>query len=280
MDVEFVITHYQSPERLRLCLAALADSGLSGAQVVVVDSAASPPARRVVEETLPAARYVAFSSNVGFSALVNAGLARTQSPYVLIMNADVTVSEQVVSALALHLDDNPDVGMVGPRISHVGGALQYTAFAFYRPETILARRTAYGRSRRGHAELQRFTMRDEIEASIASSRPLDVDWLMGACFLLRRTAYNEIGPMDVSYFLYFEDVDYCARLWRADWKVNYLPHVQAEHVWGRGSAKTGFVGTVFNKLAWMHLRSGVRYFSRYGFALERPTSSNAVRDPA
>jgi N-acetylglucosaminyl-diphospho-decaprenol L-rhamnosyltransferase len=99
---------------------------------------------------------------------------------------------------------------------------------------------------------------------------VDVDWLMGAAFLVRRTAAEDAGPLDEEYFLYFEDVDWCLRFWERGWRVRYLPVVECLHRWSRASRKGGVLGLVSNPLARRHLRSSIRFFRRHGIYCARP----------
>ncbi|MFD1715623.1 glycosyltransferase family 2 protein [Amnibacterium flavum] len=269
-EVSVVITHYKAPDELEACLTALRvqDPSLS-LDVVVADSEAQPGVGALVERTYPGARYLAFEDNVGYAKLVNAGLAATDSEYVLVLNADVEIEQGAIVSLAAFLDENPAVGIVGPELTYKSGDHQTTAFGFYRPFTVLCRRTPIGRTALGRRELARFEMKDEVESSLRERSPLDVDWLMGAAMLVRRTAIADMGPIEERYFLYFEDVDWCLRAWQTGWRVVYLPSVRAVHGWARASKKGGLAALFTNPLTRRHVVSSITFFRLHGISVTR-----------
>jgi N-acetylglucosaminyl-diphospho-decaprenol L-rhamnosyltransferase len=276
--VSVVITHYKALDELAECLRTIADHpGSEHLEVVVADSeAGAEEAAAVVAENLPTARYLPFAANCGYAALVNAGLAVTDRPYTLILNADIQVPELLIPTLVDFLEQNTDVGMVGPAVCGRDGEHQTTAFRFYRPTTIVYRRTPLGqKTAMGRAELRRFQMAEEVAAAEQHGTPMESDWLMGAAVMVRRDAVRAVGPMDESYFLYFEDVDWCLHFWRSGWRVVHLPTVQVRHLWSRASAKGGVAALLVNPLARRHLKSAAKFFSRYGLSVKRPVIRTA-----
>jgi N-acetylglucosaminyl-diphospho-decaprenol L-rhamnosyltransferase len=268
--IAVVITHYKSPDELARSLRSLLPAGGGvDLDVVVADSEAQPGVGEIVAREFPTARYLPFDENVGYARLVNAGLKATDSEYVLVLNADVEVDREAIAGLARHLDENPRVGVVGPELTYRNGAHQTTAFAFYRPFTILARRTPVGRTRWGRRELARFELKSEVPAALAEKTPLDVDWLMGAAMLVRRDLIERIGGVEERYFLYFEDVDWCLRSWHAGYKVVYLPTVRATHGWARASKKGGIVGVLTNPLTRRHIAASITFFRLHGLRTDR-----------
>jgi N-acetylglucosaminyl-diphospho-decaprenol L-rhamnosyltransferase len=270
-DVAVVVTHYHNARDLAACLGSLAvDGGGRVREVVVCDSEALPEHEAVVREAHPGARYLGFERNVGFSALVNAGLEVTSAPYVLVLNADIVVAPGTIDTLAAHLDRAHEVGVVLPRLIGLDGELQHSVFRFHKPMTVAYRRTPLARLPRGHRELERFLDRPALDAAVTTGQPLDVDWGLGASWLVRRAAWAEIGPMDVEYFLYFEDVDWQLRCWQAGWRVQYLPTACCRHAHGRASAGGGLLGLFTNPLTRVHVRSALRFFRKHGRRPTRP----------
>jgi hypothetical protein len=141
----------------------------------------------------------------------------------------------------------------------------------------LCRRTPLGRTGWGRAELKRFELADEVDSARAIGQPIDVDWLMGAVVLVRRSSVLESGRLDERYFLYFEDVEWCLQFWRKGWRVVYLPTVSCTHRWSRASHKGGVWGLVVNPLTRRHLRSCVRFFRRNGLNCVRPEIGDKAR---
>jgi N-acetylglucosaminyl-diphospho-decaprenol L-rhamnosyltransferase len=93
-------------------------------------------------------------------------------------------------------------------------------------------------------------------AGVDRSRPLDVDWVSGACMLLRRQAFDQVGGFDPGYFMYFEEMDLCLRLHRAGWRVVFDPLAEVKHVVG-GSTRSAPYAKVVH-----HHRSALRFYCR------------------
>ncbi len=269
--VSVVITHYRSPEALLTCLDALADATNERlGEVFVVDSEAQPDLRPRVDRHRLHVTYVPVPRNVGFGALVNRGLLASTDGYAMVLNADVRVDDGCLDALAAHLDADRSCGMVAPQVRNDDGSLQHTAFRYYRPATVAYRHTALGRTATGRAELARFLDRERLERAVSEQAPMPADWVLGAAMCVRRSALADVGEMDASYFLYFEDVDWCLRFWQGGWAVHYLPRALCHHTHGRGSAAGGRLAALTNPLTRRHVRSALRFFRKHGLRAQRP----------
>ncbi|MGH8884933.1 MAG: glycosyltransferase family 2 protein [Egibacteraceae bacterium] len=281
-----VVSHYRSPDALRRCLESLRQS-LAGIfhEVFVCDSEAEPGMGRLIEAAFPQVAYRPFSQNVGYAKLVNVGLREARGELLLILNADTLVPPGTVEVLAGHLADHPDVGMVGPRLVYPDGVHQPSAFRFYRPFTIAARRTALGRTAAGRREMNRFLLKDVIGEFLDELPVVSVDWLMASALLVRKAAADSVGPLDERFFMYFEDVDWCRRFWAQGWKVAWVPTARVVHAHGQASKKQGggIAALVRNPYARAHLLSATKYFSKHGLRpdLWRSTCSPAepIRHP-
>lgn len=269
--LSIIITHYKSPVALKLCLQSIArELAHVKHEVFVADSEAQPGTREMMQHDFSEIGYIAFPDNVGYARLVNAGLEAASGDPILVMNADTVLTEGSVQTLMRYLKEHPDVGIVGPRLEYMNGKHQPSAFRYYAPMTILARRTPYGKTPAGKRELARFTLQDVIAEPIADMQPTPVDWLMGSVLLIRRKALEEVGHLDTRYFMYMEDVDWCRSFWEKGWEVVWVPNARVVHVHGKGSKKHNPVVDIFvNKLARTHAKSAVKYFKKFGTDVPR-----------
>ena len=145
-----VVTHYRSVEALRASLLSVRDhADLADTEVVVADSEVQPGTEALVAEILPQARFLGFADDVGYAVSVNAALDVTTAPYVLVLNADVRIERGTVEGLRAALDADEGVGLVAPLLSYDDGTPQTSGFRFYRPTTVLHRRTPTGDTRWG-----------------------------------------------------------------------------------------------------------------------------------
>jgi len=257
--LSIAVNSYRNPELLRLCLESVFRFvGSQDAEVLVVDSATEEPTRLVMRD-FPQVRFFSHEKNVGFPVLLNRSLEESDGEFLLLINHDIILTEGSVPALLAFMASDPKIGMLGPRQINFNGSEQASCFRFYRPWTILYRRTVLGKFPFGRHHLDWFLMRDYDH-----EEPRATDWIMGSAMFVRRAAIDEVGPMDTRFFLYMEDVDWCRRFWEHGWKVVHVPSVSVYHYHGKGSARGGFLGSLFlNRLTWYHISSAMKYFLKY-----------------
>lgn len=158
--------------------------------------------------------------NLGFSRGVNVGIRRARGEYILLLNSDVKVKKGSILALVNFARKNPDAGVVAPKLILGNGKIQRSVFRFPTvweafKEFILKIKDSYG------------------PYLPKSKKPLAVDAVVGAAFLIKREVIEKVGLFDERYFMYFEDIDYCRRVWKAGYKVYYLPTVSMIHYHGQ-----------------------------------------------
>lgn len=261
-ELTIAVNGYRSPEILRLCLQSIfKEMGRTtlSYEVLVADSATEEDTEMLLREEFPTVRFFAFRENVGFKTLVNISLEKALGEYVFLINSDIILSPDAVPEMLSYLKAHPEVGLLGPRQFNFNGSLQPSCFRFYRPETILYRRTWLGKLPFAKKHLAWFTLSDKD-----LSHPIAVDWVIGSALLVSREKARQVGAMDNRFFMYMEDVDWCRRFWEQGFKVVHFPRAFVYHYHGKGSAKGGFLGSLlFNRLTWYHIESAFLYFSKY-----------------
>lgn len=261
-ELTIAVNSYKNPEILRLCLESIRKempkSGISY-EVLVADSATEEDTEMMMREDFPEVRFFPFKENVGFKTLVNVSLQKAVGQYVFLINSDIILSPEAMPKLLTYLKQHPEIGILGPKQFNFNGSLQQSCFHFYRPETILYRRTWFGRLPFAKKHLDWFTLADQD-----LSRPRSVDWVIGSAMLVSKEKAGAVGLMDDRFFMYMEDVDWCRRFWEQGFKVVYFPDAFVYHYHGKGSAKGGFFGSLlFNRLTWYHIESALQYFLKY-----------------
>ncbi len=224
-SVAAVVVNYNARDHLRRCLASLSAEGVS--PVVVVDNGSTDGSRLVVEAA--GAHWVESGGNVGYGRAANRGASDGRvggAGYLLICNPDLDVKPGCVGILLEALAADPSVGIVGPRLSNPDGSLYPSARTF--PDLVDAMgHGLLGMVAPGNPFTRRYRLLDWDHREQAA-----VDWVSGACFLIRREAWDAVGGFDPSYFMYMEDVDLCWRLGRAGWGVSYQPAAEVVHTQG------------------------------------------------
>jgi N-acetylglucosaminyl-diphospho-decaprenol L-rhamnosyltransferase len=224
-SVAAVIVNYNAADYLEDCVASLAADGVE--TIVVVDNGSRDGSRKVVERS--GARWVETGANLGYGRAANWGaqvLEVRRATQLVICNPDIRVGDGTVAALSAALDAESDLALVGPRLCNPDGSVYPSARQF--PDLV----DSIGHGLLGMvAPHNRFTRRyrlldwDHRDAA-------HVDWVSGACFLIKRDAWDAVGGFDPSYFMYMEDVDLCWRLGLAGWAVGYEPAAGVMHVQG------------------------------------------------
>ncbi len=260
MLFSIIITHYKTPDLLKLCLKSIQENTQNlPKEIFVVDSAADEETEEFIKNDFPEISYISFKKDVGFAKLVNAGLSGARGNYVLILNADMILTKGCLNKMVDYLSTRPEVGLLGPQLLNFDSTIQKSCFRFYRPQTIIYRRTFLGKSKRGQKHLNGFLMSDFDHQSVR-----EVDWLMGTALLAKKEIIEKIGGMDERFFMYFEDVDWCRRFWKNNYKVIYYPEAKMYHYHGQNSKKTGGLTDLFlTKYTWIHLASAVKYFWKW-----------------
>ncbi|MBW8837919.1 MAG: glycosyltransferase family 2 protein, partial [Burkholderia sp.] len=225
-----------------------------------------------IREALPDIQTIAADHNGGFGAGVNVGVARTTADYLLILNPDTYFEFNSVAPVVDFMERGPETALVGMDLVNPDGSRQYSARRFYSVFDVVARRVDWiGSMVPGRAK--KHLMKDAWDAG----KPFDAEWVMGTGFVVRRSVFELIRGMDESYFLYMEDVDLCARVWRAGYKVKGMPGAKLVHDHQRSSAAgpLTFAGRT-------HIRSLLLFKSRFAVPLFRPPGIGKVvkRKPA
>ena len=260
MELSIIITSYRNPELLKVCLDSIKKNFSGGNyEIIVVDSQTEEDTELMMREEYPEINFFPFAKNIGFQELVKKGISESQGEFLLILNGDIIVKKDSIEGLLEYIKSHSDVGMIGPKLINFNGTLQYSCSRFYKPLTIVYRRTFLGKLPFAKKHLDWFLMMDYDHASVK-----EVDWLMGSALLISRHAVEKVGLMDPRYFMYFEDVDWCRRFWENGYKVIYYPLVSMHHYHGRGSAgKNTIFSIFFNWLTRAHISSAIKYFLKY-----------------
>jgi N-acetylglucosaminyl-diphospho-decaprenol L-rhamnosyltransferase len=225
--VHAVVVSYRSEATLRGCVEPLA--AMPDVQVTVVDNA-SPDGSVATIADLPV-DVVRSPRNGGFSYGCNLGAARGKAPLLLFINPDARIDQAALDALHEALRSDPAAALAGPRILEESGELAWSQRRFPRQRSTFAQALFL------HRLWPRAAWTDElIRDPEAYTRPAMPDWVSGACMLVRRRAFEEVGGLDEEFFLYCEDTDLCSRLTSAGHRIRFEPRATVHHVGGASSS--------------------------------------------
>jgi N-acetylglucosaminyl-diphospho-decaprenol L-rhamnosyltransferase len=254
--VHAVVVSYRSADTLRGCVEPLA--AMPNVHVTVVDNASPDDSLEAIAGL--DVDVVRSQRNGGFGYGCNIGAARADAPYLLFLNPDARIEPADLDELVGALERHPEAGVVGPRILEPGSELAFSRRRFPRLCSTYAQALFLHRAR------PLAPWADELVRDVAAYRRSGTsDWISGACMLVRRTAFEAIGGFDERFFLYCEDTDLCAELWRAGWEVRFEAGAEVHHV-GGASSGTGETQAIAARSRVIYAR---KHRGRSGALLER-----------
>lgn len=251
--VSIVIVSWNARDYLLQCLESLTPVACRfPMEIVVVDNASSDGSAELVENNFPKVRLIRNPTNLGFAKANNLGIAASAGPYVCLINSDVKVLPDCISRLVDYCEQNPDVGMVGPRIIGGDGKLQRSCRGFPTLWNMLCRALALDSI---FPKIKLFTGYSLSYWPQNDTRPVNI--LTGCFWLVRRETLGQVGLLDESFFMYAEDMDWCRRFWKHSRPVVFIPFAEAIHYGGGSSA---------NAPAWFYIerqRAELQYWKKH-----------------
>jgi N-acetylglucosaminyl-diphospho-decaprenol L-rhamnosyltransferase len=263
VDLTIVIVSWNVRDLLRRCLSSIVgieDWGLDmespispiQTEIIVVDNASTDGSPEMVRAEFPGVRLVVNAENHGFTAANNQGLALSQGRFLLLLNPDTEVADDALATMVHYMTDHADVGALGPRLRYPDGSLQSSRRRFPSLATALLESTVLQQWWAKNRVLDTYYMADSADDAIQP-----VDWVVGACFLVRREVYDQVGGLDEGFFMYSEELDWCKRIKDAGWAVVYLPTATVIHHEGKSSEQVVPARHIYFQ------SSKVRYFRKH-----------------
>jgi len=224
--VTIVIVSYNTRPELEHCLASLAlHPPRTTHDILVVDNASTDGTPEALRARWPAVRLIEAGRNLGFAGANNLGVRASTGEFVLLLNSDTLVPDGAVDTLVESLRAEPDVGAAGPRLIDADGRPELSFGAMMGPFTELRQKVLVRLHERGVPAVVRHVER------LTRLRQYP-DWVSGACLLVRRGDAMAVGLLDERYFLYAEDVDFCAALRGLGRRILFTPDAQTVHLKG------------------------------------------------
>ena len=228
VDISVVIVNWNTQDLLAQCLQSLYDTTSDlDFETIVVDNASTDGSVEMVRHEFPQVRLIQNTDNVGFARANNQAMAISQGRYVLLFNSDAIAMPGTTQSLVSLADAEPRAGIVGAQLLNPDGSFQasHTPFPTLWQEFLIL--TGLGRLLRGRWYPSRGPEEDR--------GPQVVDYVEGACMLVRQESFEDVGGLDEGYFMYAEEVDWCYAMRRKGWQVWYQPAAKVIHLGGGSS---------------------------------------------
>jgi GT2 family glycosyltransferase len=247
--VSIVIVNYNGGGVIIDCLASIFQHlDTASVEVIVVDNNSRDRSPDLIEQKFPEVHLLRQSENLGFGAANNIGAHHAQGTYLFLLNSDTLIQSNILPALMSKLDSAPDIGIVGPRLLNPDGSFQLSAayeIGLWGEWRTLQEVRKYRQPARRPALAQQY------------GADQDVDIIVGAAMLMRRSHFFAIGGFDEHFFMYFEESDLCQRFRDAGYRLLYTPAVSLIHIGGFSVAQ------VAGKMAAEYRRSQRYYYQKH-----------------
>ena len=227
--LSIIIVTYNSTADVEACLASLVQHPPSmDHEIVVIDNASTDGTAAAVRSRWHGVRVIDSADNVGFARANNVGIQQTLGSLILLLNPDTSVPPGALDTLVSALDARPDAAVAGPRLVDADGRVELSFGRMLSPLAELRQKFLVAGGRRP----------GPIAAYVESitRKPQEVDWVSGACLLVRRADAEAVGLMDERFFMYAEDVDFCASIRARGRRVLFCPAAEIVHLRGRSRA--------------------------------------------
>ncbi len=262
--LSIIIVNYNGGQLVRDCLDRLWPELRPGWEVFLVDNASRDRSADGLERAYPGLSVIRNADNVGFARANNQAMRLATGAYVLLLNPDVAITRGATSTALAYLESHPDVSILGPKILLPDGRLDPAARrSFKTPETYLYKVTGLSRVFPRHRRFGRYYLSYLDEDAVT-----DVDSIVGAFMLIRRSVIDAIGMLDERFFMYCEDEDWCWRAKQAGGRVVYHPGLVVHH--RKGSSTR----TVPIRMAY-HWHRSLFLYHRKNIAPRHSTLANA-----
>jgi GT2 family glycosyltransferase len=271
VKASIVILTWNSQRVVDECLSSLAQ-GLTSYpfEVIVVDNGSSDQTLSIIQERHPWVRLLCNRVNRGVAPARNQGIQVACGEYIVILDDDTIVYPGALDQLIAYMEKHHEVGLCGPRLIDCEGLCHLSCRLFPTLSYKFVRRLPFGFARRMTRAVE---MADWDHATIR-----EVDYMIGACQVIRKAALTEVGLLDEHIFYGPEDVDLCLRLHKTGWRVVYNPDAVVMH------RERRVTRSLFSFLGYKHMQGLLYYFWKHGYWFSRrrlyaqlPTRQAALR---
>ncbi|HAX62074.1 MAG TPA: glycosyltransferase family 2 protein [Elusimicrobia bacterium] len=234
MKLSIIIVNYNTKTLLDECLGSIyRNPPTDDFEIVVVDNASEDGSVELVQNKYPGVKIVKNEKNLGFAKANNIGIRISRGKYVILLNSDTKILNSSLDKMLDYIDTHPSVGIVGPKLIGEGEEIIQMSWHWY--PTIF--KEAVQKILAPQYISKYKIMRLVVEFLVRKKR--NVELVPGACMLVRKKVFDDVGLLDENLFLYFEEPDFCMRVRNAGWKIVFLPEAKVIHKLGQTMKKIG-----------------------------------------
>lgn len=232
MDLSIVIVNWNSVDFLRKCLTSVyANSKGMSFEVIVIDNASFDGCEKMIQNEFSLVRFIQSQKNLGFARANNLASEQATGKILLFLNPDTEVIGPALQGMVACLMSLPDAGVVGPTLLNSDGSIQTSCIQSFPSILNQALDSEYLR-----AAFPKWSLWGNQALFEESSRPVVVEGISGACLMIRKRTFEDVGRFSSEYFMYGEDMDLCYMVQKAGWKNYYVSNAKVIHHGGQSTA--------------------------------------------
>lgn len=256
MDLSIIIVSWNVRDLLRQCLSSIFNNqGGLKVEIFVVDNASVDGTVAMMQQEFPEIRLIANKKNRGFAAANNQAIKQARGKYILLLNPDTEIMPETLSSAINFLTFQPRVAVVGGRILNSDFSIQPSVrnWPTFWPIFLMLLKLP-----KIFPNLK--SVNHYLARNFDYHQPQSAPQIMGAFMMIRREIIDLIGLFDERFFIWFEEVDFCRRVWQAGYQVYYWPKAKIIHYGGQSFAQQKII---LNQ--WRFFQSAWRFFQKHGF---------------
>ncbi len=233
MKLSIIIVSWNVREDLLKCIRSIKKNRPSFSfEIIIIDNASTDGTIGMIQKHFSEIKLIINHDNRGFAAANNQGLKISQGEYILFLNPDTILHPKSLDILVEFMDTNEDVGACGPKLLNADGSTQNSVRCFPSFRGALHRHTAFKFLGIFKGQYKKWVMHD-----FNNDKQIDIDQVMGAALMIKKSIIEKVGIMDERFFMYYEEVDLCYRIKQAGWRIIFKPEAVITHLGGGSSGQ-------------------------------------------
>ena len=231
-QLSFIIPNWNNRQLLSECISSIYNTTANiPNEIIIVDNASTDDSAEFIRRAYPDARWVQNNTNFGYAKAVNQGVNLSHGSFIFLLNNDVRLLDDAVNKLLSFLNNTPDAGAAAPSLYYPDGRLQISCRRFPTPPAILLE--FLGINKIGPFRKWKLNI-EEHQKTCVVLQP------MASALMIKRECWNSVGPLDESFPIYFNDVDWCYRVYKkTNYKIYLYPEAKAIHHYGASAKLLG-----------------------------------------
>jgi len=249
--LSIIIVNYNTRDYLEACLDSIRQQSTLPYEIIVVDNGSTDGSLALLEQ-ISDIQLISNPANDGFAKANNLGIKVARGYFIALLNPDTELNNDAFKHLATVLEKQPDAGAAGPKVFNTDGSLQTSARRFPSLTTSLFGRTALLTKLFPNNP---FSQKESKGITDQTDTATNVDWISGACMLVKKNVIEKAGFLDEDFFMYWEDADWCKRIHEKGFRILWHPDAKIVHHVGQSSKGLNLKSIVmFNKSAYHYYK--------------------------